>query len=421
MKKLFTVVGILSLKLTLAQVSPVTLQDCQQKALAHFPLSGQFELLKSSNELKNLSLNTHYLPQVNINGQATYQSDVTKIPIDIPMFDIPEPPKDHYSLTLDVNQMIFDGGVTSGQKQLEAIGLGIENTKVEIDLYALKQRVNAIFFNIVLLRENKSLLLLLREDITQKLKNLEAGIKYGVVLKKDAYVLKAEILKVDQKLSELECNLSAAYASLSELTLEGYGHKSVFELPQPLVDAGFGANQRLENRLFNLSKQQLIASKDLITSKNNPRIIGFGQAGYGKPGLDMLADKFSSYYMVGAKLNWNIWNWNKGKKNKQILDLGHDMVVNQQNSFNKQIQLELIAKFAEITKYKQLIEKDFSIINLRSKITRVSSSQLDKGVITSTEYLTDLNAELQAKLDLQLHKVMLVKSKVDYLTCKGEF
>ncbi len=421
MKRLLLIIGLLLASLVQAQeYDQVTLSKCQDKAIINYPLSSQFDLLNSAHDLKQQSLNTNYLPRIDVNAQATYQSDVTKLPIDIPMFDIPEPPKDRYGITLDINQAIYDGGITSKQKEIEDVNLEIEHLKVDLDLYNLKDRVSNFFFNIIILKQNREIIEILKEDINEKLKLIGSGIKYGVALKKDADMLRSEVLKLEQKIDEIDISLSATRSMLSELTGDVYDDRSVFLLPEVIINPDFGQNRRLENRLFNLNKEKLNASKNLINGKSNPKIVGFGQAGYGKPGLNMLGNDFQPYYMVGARFSWNFWNWGQNKKDRQILDLQQNIIENQKNTFNKNLILELTHKFAEISKFTRMIENDQVIIDLKTEIAKVSSSQFDNGIITSTDYLQDKHAETEARLNLGLHKVLLVKAKIDFLTSKGE-
>ena len=68
-----------------------------------------------------------------------------------------------------------------------------------------------------------------------------------------------------------------------------------------------------------------------------------------------------------------------------------------------------------------MIESDNDIISIREKVVKTAESQLENGTITSTEYLTEMNNLLQSKINLQSHKILLAKTKVDYLTLKGNF
>ena len=124
MKKYFILLLAIICKLSFAQnADTITLEFCQQKALENYPLIIQKDLINKSGELKMSNLAKAYMPQLSLNGQATYQSAVTEIPINIPNLEIPSLYKDMYKATLDVTQIIYDGGLTSRQKKLVTISL----------------------------------------------------------------------------------------------------------------------------------------------------------------------------------------------------------------------------------------------------------------------------------------------------------
>ncbi|MCK4288671.1 MAG: TolC family protein [Bacteroidales bacterium] len=421
MKRIIIITGLLIYNVSFAQsVDKVTLKDCYTNAVNNYPLKKQFDLYKAYNELQRKNLNATYLPSVDVNGQASYQSDVTQVPIHVPGLEIPVISKDWYKLTLDVNQVIYDGGTTGKQKILEDINLQINEQNVEIELYKLKERVNQVYFRIILLKENKKILQVFEDEIKSKLKNVISGVENGVLLQKDADILQAELIKIEQQITEVEIGINAGISILNELTSLKLSDNTEFVLPEITINTSLFENKRLEYELMGLQQHRINAMKNVVTTKNLPRLFGFGQLGYGRPGLDMLSDDFESFYIFGAKLNWNLWNWNQNKTEKKILDLQNNIITTQKETFDKNLKIELENKIAEIKRYEELLKKDAEIIDLRSRIAKTASSQLDNGVITSTDYVTELTAEASAKLSYQTHKIQLINAKLNYLSAKGE-
>jgi outer membrane protein TolC len=160
----------------------ISLDFCHKQAISNYPLIKQKDLLKTSTDYKIKNLNVNYLPQIFLNGQATYQSDVTQLPIKLPGVSIPELYKDAYKVSLDVNQVVYDGGFTRYQKNIERTTLLIEEQNIDIELYKVKDRVNQLYFNILLLQENEKLLKVLQSEINSKLTKMEAAIKGGVAM-----------------------------------------------------------------------------------------------------------------------------------------------------------------------------------------------------------------------------------------------
>jgi len=423
MKKLIFILFTIAAFAGLQSQESVILEFCYLKAIENYPLLKQKELLIASNDLKVKNLNKNYLPEMNVNGQVHYQSDVTKTPFqDTPIpgvGTIPTVSKDWYKITLDVNQVIYDGSLTNRQKNIEEINLQIDQQNVDIELYKVKERVNLVYFNVIVLRENIRVIELHKEILTAKLKDIESGIKNGTILASNADILKAEIIQIEQTLAELNIGIQASINILNELTgLELNTNTELIE-PDVSIELNSYLNNRPEFYLFTLQQNKLEASKKVIGSKLIPRLYAFGQAGYGRPGYDMLLDEFDDFYMIGARLKWKLWDWNRSGKEKEILDLQSKIIDTQKETFDKNIRIDLQNKIAEIRKVEEMISRDVQIIELREKISKSSSSQLDNGVITSTEYLTELNAESKSKLDLQTHKIQLLKAKLDYKSTLG--
>ncbi len=418
MKKLIFIVFYLSTAFSYSQT--IDIQTCYQKASENFPLTKQKELIKSSGDFKIKSLTTNYLPQINLNAQATYQSDVTKLAINIPGINAPDISKDMYKATLDINQLIWDGGSISGQRKVETLNTQSEEQNLETEIYKLKERVNQLYFNILILKKNKELLEISKKDISLKLQKIESGVKNGVVNESNADNLKAEIIKIEQKIIEIQSTEKASIEMLKELCGIEIPDNTSFNTPEIAVNSSVFDNLRPELKSFEINKNKLSATQNVLSSKLMPKLIGFGQLGYGRPGLNMLSNDFQSFYIVGAKLSWNIWNWNQTQTDRKILDIQKDIINNSKDIYQKNIKMAYQRDKAEIDKFTELILKDLEIINLKTKIAKNASSQFDNGYINSNDYLNDVNAETMAKINYEIHKIQLNKAKFDYMVNLGK-
>jgi outer membrane protein TolC len=392
---------------------------CQQLAIENYPLIKQKNLLSSYADLRIKNFNTAYFPQLSLNGQATYQSAVTQIP-SIPMFNVPSISKDQYKLSLDLNQVIWDGGLTSAQKTLEVSSLQADKLNVDVELAKIKERINLIFFNILLAQENEKIIRNVQNDLQSRLKKIEAGIKGEVQLQSTADVLKAEFIKTEQQLIELQANKEASIKMLSEFINKPVESNAIFKLPFTETAAISYDNKRLEMQLFDMQLNKLDVSKKLSTARIMPRFYAFGQGGYGRPGFNMLSNDFDFFYIFGAKLSWNISGFYQTGKEKKIIDIQKNLVETQRETFDKNLKISTQKDLGDIAKFQQLIEKDAEIIKLRENITRSASAQLEQGIITATEYVTELDSEIQAKLNIELHRIQLQMAKLNYLNSLGK-
>ena len=398
----------------------LTLEYCREQAVLNYPAHRQYELLREVTEIEQKNLGKNWLPTMNLNGQASYQSDVTKVPTIIPQFS-PEPiSKDWYKLYLDVTQVVWDGGSTRQGKVIEGIDHDIDVQNLDIELYRIKEQVNNVFFNILLLQENRNLLEMHIGLISARLEEVNSAVSNGVILASNADILRAEKLKAEQKLDEVDAARGAALASLALLIGEEIPPGTHLLMPSPEVDLSQGPGQRLEYGLFDLQQSRLDAMKKMSATSLMPKFQAFGQAGVGRPAFDMLSDDFEDYYIVGLRLNWNFWNWNRTRNEKELLTLNSSIVDSKKDAFTKNVSIEQERARAEVIKYESLIRKDQEILELRSKVVREYTSLLDNGVITATEYLSELNAESEARLNINIHKIQWVQAKYQYLATIGQ-
>jgi outer membrane protein TolC len=421
LKKMLMVMGWIGCFVMVSgQNGPVTLEFCLKEAESHHPLFDQYDLLASTSELKIKNLNKNFLPEMNINGDAHYQSDVVEVPVKIEAFS-PEPlDKDWYKVSLDVSQMIYDGGLTKRNKDVEQLDNEINQQNVRIDLYRLKERVIGVYFNIISLQESRELLNITKQNLQSRLKEVESGVKNGVVLSSNAEIIKAEILKLDQREIEIDAGIASGYRVLSILTEDTIVNGTALQWQSPAINSYIAGRDRPEFTLFSLQQQKAESLKKLTSSRLIPKLFAYGQAGYGRPGYNMLINEFDDFYTIGVKLSWNFYNWNRTKNEKSILDLQKEIVASSTESFDQNLSVDLERKMSEIHKIESLIPKDEEIVSIRSGIVQTYASQLQNGVITATEYITELHAETEAKLNLRIHQVQLVRAKYDYLATSGK-
>lgn len=420
MRKLVWIYFIFISSLALAQDEKVRLQDCYEHMLSTYPIAGQVAIHEQSAALKTKNIKSAWLPNAELKAQATYQSDVFEFDLDIPFsVDLPEVSKDQYKASVDINQMIYDWGRIRSAQELEKANLMVNQQSTRVELNKLKEQVNKFYFAVLILQKNEELLQVLLNDLNIRQNSVESAVKNGVMLKSDLSSLKAEIIKVKQNIREIQNQHKAMVDVLSEITGMDLSVNTKFEIPEYNLEKEMEWN-RPELTLFDYQKQKLQASSKLISKQNRPSVFAFAQLGYGKPGLNMMQDEFDSYYIAGIGLSWKFWDWNKTKREKQVIHLNKEFISTQENSFTKQLEIALKNEKAKIKIYEEAMESDEEIIALRQEVSESARSKLDNGVITSTDYITEVTKETQAKISYETHKIQLVQAKVNYLYIKGE-
>lgn len=401
---------------TIVGQQSISLQECYDLATANYPLAKQSQLLDAQNQLEQEVISKAKLPQLNLDAQATYQSAVIEIPL--PNTGIDPPNKDQYRATISVNQLIYNGGATDASLNLKSSQLKSKQKQVEVNLYQLKQKINQLYFSILLSQETDLLLKSKKEQLQVKLNEVKSGIAYGVLLPASDKVLEAELLKLNQQFMEVESNKILLIETLSLIIGQSLNTAASFQ--NPIVEKEIKSElNRPELDLFQLKKEEIENNEALIAKQNSPKLLGFATGGYGNPGLNMLDNSFQGFYTVGIKLNWNVFDWNSNKKQRESLSINKDIIETETEAFRLNTNIELNQQQKEIDKIKNFIVSDTEIINLREDVLKSAESQLKNGVITSSAYITELTNLYEDENTLIKHKIQLQLAKANYNVIKG--
>lgn len=420
MKKHFLLaVLLLPAGLFAQSLQKITLTEAYELSQKNYPAVKQKDLVKQTAAISLENLQKGFLPQFSLSGQATYQSDVTKVPFSLPGLTIESPSKDQYKLVADVSQLIYDGGMTKEQKALQQLNATVEDQKVEVELYKLKERINQLYLSILYLDEQLKQVDLVKTDIQIGIKRVEAQVQNGVAFKSNLNMLKAELLKTEQRAIEVKSSKKGLLDALSLFI--GRELAAQVQLEKP-VSAGIVANEiaRPELKLYSEQQKFIGQQEKLITAKNLPRASLFAQGGYGRPGLNMLLNEFDFFYIGGLRLNWSLGGLYTKKKEKEQVTINKKMVEVQKEAFLLNTSSQLKQQQAEIDKLQQLLVSDNEIISLRKSVTEAAKAQLENGVITANDFLKEVNAEDQARQTLITHQVQLLQAQINYQTILGK-
>lgn len=404
----------------------LTLKECYNMAMSTNALAGEKKTYGDISKLKDNNLLKGWLPTIDANGSFIYNSSVMDLSSALGALPVPgiadaiKPlPHEQYKLTVDINQVIYDGGAIKGARALEKAELDVNEKQTETDMYKLRAQINSCYFSLMLLDQQKELLNNFHELLSKRISTAQSAVNNGFILKSDIDVLTSEKIKIEQQLTENDIRKISLLKVISDLTGTEIDNSIKFVLPQQteLTDD----ISRPELQLFDLRKEQLSAGIKIIESKRMPKAFGFATLGYGNPpGSNFFKDEFAPYYIVGAGVKWNIFDWNKTKNEKQVATLQQGIIENRKTDLTDNLKRLLESKKAEISSFQSLLNTDSELITLRKRITAAAESQYDNGTITATEYLNELNSERQALVNFEIHKVNLAMARVEYMNISGK-
>ena len=398
----------------------ITLFDCHLLAQGNAPRLNDREIIRQIGDLKVDNAGTSWFPSLNLNGKLSYQSDVVIVSLTDPSIpvDFPEVPHDQFGLNLDISQNLFDGGITKSQKAYEEAASAAELQQVEVDLYGLKARVNQYYFATLVMQENRRNLGIHMDNLMTRHEVISAAIEYGTMLETDLKVIEVEILKIKQSLVEIDARRNSFLGALSVLCGIEF-HKGTL-LVIPVLDGKKGdRGARPEYQWFYLKNASMEAGKELMGKKRMPVLYAFGQTGYGKPGYNMLSGEWDFYYMVGAGLRWNIWDWNSSSRDRQVIGHQQQILRNQQASFDQEIESLMVQEEAKMEQFKESMKLEKQVLKLQTEISENAATRLANGTITATDYITELNKESLARINLATHQIQMMQSYANYLTIQG--
>ena len=417
MKNLIILIGLLGVWVpSVAQNSEtLSLETCYESAKENYPLTKQRELIALTEEYSITNASKGRFPSLTINGQQTYQSDVTKVPV--PEMNIPELSKNQYKVYGDVVLNLYDGGTVKNQKEQHRTNAQLEEQKLEVELYKLNERINQLFFGILTIDAQIAQNELLKIDIERGIRKTEASITNGVALKSSADALHAELLKTNQRTIELQAIRIAYGEMLGQFIGKPITSTTQLEKPQALAN-NFEIN-RPELLLYQYQREAIDLQNKMIATRNRPKLSSFFQAGYGRPALNMLNTQADSYYITGLRLNWNITGFYTTKKERALLDINRKNIDLQKETFLYNTNLTMKNQQGEVNKLRQVLSSDDEIIALREKIKNTASAQLENGVINATDYLREVTAEDQARQSKILHEIQLLLAQYNLKTTSG--
>ena len=395
----------------------LTLNDCYKLALQNYPQVKQRELIAKTADYTVENIQKGYLPQLNINGQATYQSAVTAIPIKLPGVNIPTLSKDQYKLYGEFDQVVYDGGAIKQQKQLQKATEAVNQQQLETDLYQLKDRINQLFFGVLLVDQQLKQNDLVIKDVQLGYDKIQALIKNGTAFRSNGDVLLAELLQNKQQSINLHASRKAYTDMLSLFIGKTVDETTILVKPQP-INPSHEIN-RPELQEYDQQGKNLDVQNKLLTVQTLPKLNLFLQGGVSRPGLNFLSNSFDTYYIGGIKLTWSPSVFYTLKKSRALIDINRKSLDVQKETFLFNTNLTVKQQDADMGKFQRLLASDDEIINLRTRVKNTALTQLENGVITTNDFLTNVNDENQARQNKILHEVQLLITQYNQQTTTG--
>ena len=418
MKKLVILLTVLS-SWMYAGAEEYTLNGIQQLARANYPAIRQFELIDRIADFSLADASSAWVPQISLSGQATYQSDVVSFPesmtdvFSMLGVDISGLHKDQYKLALNIEQILWDGGYTKSRKEAVLAEKEVSSKSLEVELYALADKVNQLYFGILVLDEQLRLNDLTAGILEDNRKIIRSYIDNGLAGPSDLAKVEAEIIANSQQRIRICCSRKAYIQVLSVMTGRELSEEDTFVRPEPVLYSDSPQSNRPELQLYEAMAASIEAGRTAVKSTLMPRFSLFAQGLYGYPGLNMFEDmmeyRWRPNFYVGVRFQWNISAFYTKRNTESRLDASVRQVELQRETFLYGNRLEQVRLNADIEQMREILEDDDRLINIRTSIREASESQLRNGTLLISDLLRDINDEHRARIDKSIHELEYLK------------
>lgn len=407
MKRMFSVI-LTALVVQLIFAQQITLEECRQKAQTNYPLVVQYDLVEKTKEYNLGNASKGYLPQFSLSGKATYQSDVTGLPVQIPGVDIKGLSKDQYQVMLELNQNIWDGGEIHHRRKQAKAASEVERGQLNVDMYALNERVDQLYFGILVLDEKLKQNKLLQEELQRSHRQVSAYKANGVANQSDLDAVRVEQLNTRQTEIELMALRGAYLQMLSLLTGEEIGRNVQLQRPISAETTYATAINRPELLWFDAQRQSLDVAESTLRVRNLPHLGVFLQGAYGNPGLNMLKSEFTPFYIAGVRLTWTFGGLYTLRNDRRVIENSRQKLQSNRELFLFNTRLQAVQESSSIQSVNALMREDDEIIALRANIRKAAEAKVANGTLTVTDMLREITAESMARQAKAIHEVQLL-------------
>ena len=386
----------------------LSLDSCQAWAAEHHPTAKRYAIAAENGDASASNAAKGRLPQLTLAGQASIQSATTHVPLTLPGFEPPEVAKDQYRVYAEAVQPLTGLLTVRDNVRLAHANAATERSRIDVEMHALKVRVNALFFGILMLDEQARVAELMTEDLRAGIARADTAAAHGVMLRSAADALRAELMVAEQRLTEVRAMRENYVSSLGLLVGRELEGDVALSRPTAWPTEPSGEIRRPELRLFEAQKASIDVNRRLLHDVNLPHISLFVQGGYGRPALNMLDNNFKPYAVGGLR------------KQKRQLELNARAVDVQHETFLLETKLTLNKHASEMEKLRRLMASDAEVIRLRERVKESTRNQLQFGTATANDYILHVNAENRARLGLAQHELQLLWEAYNYQMTLGE-
>ena len=408
-KALFLVTMVL---LSTALHAQLTLDECQQKAQDNYPAIRQYDLIEQSRDFTLANAASGYLPQISVSGYGIWHSDLIKsqtLPIDV---------KSTMAVaSVMINQNIYDGGTISANRSLARAQADVEKHQTDITLYNVRERVQQLFFGILLIDERMKQNQLLQDDLGISLKTVESMKAGGLANQSDLDAIQVQLIKVQQQEGSLQTQRRTFLNMLSIFLGEELSETTTLTVPVDESTMSY-ENNRPELRLYEAQNLMVEAQRKQIDSRLMPKVGAFG---VGMLNTGVASQVKKDIFAAGLSVSWNIGALYTRKNDLRQLEVKRQQIDTNRETFLFNTRLQTTNEQGNLRDLREQISCDDEVIRLSENIRQATEKKVEGGTETVNELLRSINAVSEARQQQALHRIQLLQESYNLKHLLGSY
>lgn len=399
----------------LALRAQLTLDSCRQKAHDNYPMIKQYALLNRSRDYTIDNIGKAWLPQVNAMGGAAAYTDMLDIPAQARMFT-GETKNWTAGAMINLRQQIYDGGQTAAQKNTARAETEVNLRNVDVSMYAVNDRIEQLFFGILLIDEQLKQNRLLQNDLGINERQVADMMKGGLANATDIDAVKVEEVKCRQSEASLTAMRQAYLRMLGHFIGEQLNETTTLVAPNETTTTKIDAITRPELQWYAARQSLLGEQRKQLDTRLMPTVKAFGAAIAHTSLADMMHNTFAA---AGVTVSWNIGALYTRKNDLHKLQVEADRIDAEQQTFLFNNHLQTEETQGQIAALRKQLDLDNEAVSLREAIYSKSMKKVKLGTETVNEMLRDAIAVSQARQQQSLHNIQLQQAINHQNTLQG--
>ena len=440
MRKLFfTAFCLLNSAFCITFAQTASIEQCQQWTQENFPLINRYDLIRKTEVFTLNNIAKGWLPQITVSMQGSLQSAVPEYPevLSSMLSQMGQEMRGisplQYKAAIDVQQTIYDGGAIDAQRRVAEASSKVQEASADVQMYALRERVNDLCFAILLIDQRLKLNEEMQRTIDSNRQRLVTLKEGGVAMQCDVDAMSAELATVRQQHTDIEAQREAFLKVLTIFT-----GKDITEVipprPERFLSPDSGGTEggwvgegpegsRPELRLFDYQKSLVDTKEEALRTSLLPKIGAFAQGYYGYLGMNLFRDMMKRTPtlngIIGIKASWNLSVFYTHKNDRTKLALQRELIDNDRELFLFNQSLQSSQEDSNIRRYQKLISEDDNICRLRHKVRMATEAKLEGGLVDVNALIMEISRENQANINKAIHETELLQHQYKLQNIKG--